>query len=216
MTHWSWKLREHPLGKAQGIDFRSTQPDATSWTLRKLKDEAGVKPRFKVLSPEGAQGNLAQSPGSRTWWANLVDPLEIKCVQGGSGGRGGGTEALVEIPLEACEEFYHGTYPRCLQSILMRGGLYPGGLGGASRRNRIHVSVANWTQYDENCEIEQKDYTAFRLEPYWPRSDWNVQVVLGRRSVRETCGPFYQGPILSIRVPCWYGGNRSPRILGVC
>ena len=153
-------------------------------------NNGGGKSRFRILFPEDARGNLLHfEVGTPALWKHFVTPLDIKCIQGGSGNRDTDIKDCFPVP-EDTGELFHATYYRCLKTILKSGGLYCGGLSGETFRNRIYVSCKDWVQYPKDYVAPQEPFTCFRYEPYPPRADWQVQVKLCRKTCRELGGKF--------------------------
>ena len=121
----------------------------------------------------------------------LVEPLEIKCIQGGSGDRDIDEDDCFEVP-EDVDSLYHATLYRHVKPILDCGGVYCGGARGESQRNRIYVSCMDWEDSPSDYVPPEKPFTAFRYEPYPPRSDWQVKVRLDYKTCRELGGKSMQ------------------------
>ena len=155
-------------------------------------NNGGGKPRFKILWPEGARRHLLHlEPLSAQWWTHVVEPLEIRCIQGGSGDRDIDESDTYWVPYWI-KRVYHAGYLRDARSMLMGGGVFAGGHLGVKHRSRIYVSVADWVQWGDGYEAPKRPFKGFREEPYPPRGDWSMQVILCTESCRLAEGYFVQ------------------------
>ena len=125
-------------------------------------------------------------------------------VQGASGSNTADDPRLIAIGRDDCKELHHATKLSAFQSILMKGGLFYGGLEGAGKRNRIYCSVADWTKFPSGYQPSKRPHTKYEDEPYFPRDNWGARVVLNYPEVFDACGPFKQsqtyagmGPLLT-------------------
>ena len=74
----------------------------------------------------------------------------------------------------------------------MGGGVLAGGALGFKHRSRVYVSVADWVAWGEDYEVPKRAFRGFQEEPYPPRGDWNIQVVICTESCRLAQGYFVQ------------------------
>ena len=75
----------------------------------------------------------------------MVEPLEIRCIQGGSSDRDIDESDTYWVP-RWLKRLFHAGYLRDARSMLMSGGVLAGGPQGVKHRNRIYVSVADWVR----------------------------------------------------------------------
>ena len=129
-----------------------------------------------------------------------MEPIEIKCIQGGSGDRDIDEDDCFEVPYDV-DTLPHASYFRCVKPMLTGGGVFCGGVRGEKRRNRIYVSCADWVRYPEDYVAPQEPFTSFRHEPYPVRQDWEVQVRLCHKTCRRLGGRFVQTESLACAGP---------------
>ena len=79
-------------------------------------------------------------PFSIAWYKIVNDypPLEVKCIQDGSGSNDLDEDDTFLLP-PGWKRVYHGTYVSKLESILSNAGLLCGGLLGENHRNRMYA-----------------------------------------------------------------------------
>ena len=180
-------------------DLRPDNDHCIRHALLYLMNQGGGKPRFRILWPEGFRElmkSLGLQFGSVEFWKHCPDPLEIQCVQGGSGDRDIDERNTYRVP-HSILRFFHAGYLKDLRSMLMYGGVFAGGTLGFKHRGRIYFSCADWLRYARNYTAPQIPFTGFRQEPYPVRGDWSMQVVLCHESCRDADGHFVQTETLA-------------------
>lgn len=169
-------------------------PTRHEQSIKLLINNTGLKARFKMLWSVEVQAMLAQH-GMCTlpWWkiVNEHPPLEIKCIQGGSGDRDIDEDETFPLPT-GWKKVYHATYISALPSILSDAGLRAGGLEGFDHRNRLYGSAMNYMRFKMDFFAERLPWTGFREEPYLPRHDCNLMLTLSVPTCAENGGVWKQ------------------------
>jgi hypothetical protein len=134
--------------------------------------------------------------GSVEFWRQCPEPLEIQCVQGGSGDADIDERQTFAVPHSILRVFHAG-YTKDLQSMLMHGGVRAGGTQGFRHRGRTYFSCADWLTFPENYTAPPTPFTSFREEPYPVRGDWSMQVAQCHQSCQEADACFVQTETLA-------------------
>ena len=119
-----WKFRGFlPKHKRHCIDDTGRE---SFWFLRPackerhvyfMKFYGGGKTRFQVLWPDWIRSRmLALRPDTPEWWRLFCAPIEIRVLQGGSGGRNCGEGFMIKAP-HSHQYFYHASDVKACQSI---------------------------------------------------------------------------------------------------
>ena len=203
---WCFKLkrdRRNPDTTPRDEQFLFSGPDCPSRhesALKMLINNAGHKPRFRARWSAEARALLDQVVTFSIAWFKIVNshpPLEIMCIQGGSGGMDLNEDECFALP-PGWKRVYHGTYLHKLEGILSDGtGLRCGGTQGVAHRSRIYASALNYLRFKLNYRSPSSPWVKFRYEPYHPRWDTNCMVILSVPTCRETgCNWCRQNPML--------------------
>ena len=123
---WQWKLRRDSRNRdrsakhTQLVSLNYDFPRRHEFAIKIQINNAGPKPRFRLRFKTADRANLDNVEEFSLDWFKLVNlhpPVEICCIQGGSGGMDLNEDECFPLP-PAHKRVYHGTYLNRLEGIL--------------------------------------------------------------------------------------------------